>query len=176
MRANGTAGISGTAMTDPAASTSESQSADQASTSTTLWNFDSMPFSTQFLEDFPMWSVPGEVSLEAITFGATPVNVQDLQMLDPALFGNTPPLDGPSPSEFVLPPPVTNLGKMWFTKLQDAEEQPQYFKSSSVARTPGSDQEDITHVDDHYRERLCKAFLRPPPQEEPLPSSDFLVR
>jgi hypothetical protein len=171
------AGISGTGMADPAASNSEEgQSADPASTSTTLWNFDSMPFNTQLLEDFSMWSVPGGLSLETINFASPPVNVQDVQMLDPALSRNIPPLDGPSPSEFTLPPPVTNLGKMWFTKFQDAEEQPQYFKSSSVVRTPGSDQEDITHVDDQYRERLSKAFLRPLPQDEPLPSSDFLVR
>lgn len=115
--------------------------------------------------------------MDTVSLAVTAIEneVQDMLMQDPQLSSMAQNPD-PSPSEFTLPPPVVNLGRIWFTKARGAKEQPRYLLPSSIATTsPLPQQDDLTHVDDQYRQRLSKVFLRPVPQDDPLPSSDFLV-
>jgi hypothetical protein len=129
-----------------------------------FWN---MPFT----EDFSAWSMNGGLSLDAIDMPPTTI---DTQMLDrePTIHTYTPA--EPSPSEFDLPPPVLDLGKIWFTNLQSSEERLQHPPMVSPATTPAAHHNHATDVDDNYRLRLSKSLVSSPPQQDPLPSSDFL--
>ncbi|KFZ01298.1 hypothetical protein V500_00813 [Pseudogymnoascus sp. VKM F-4518 (FW-2643)] len=156
-------------MTDTAESAAhEVLPVDPLRTSTRAWDFSDM----QFTEDFPVWAIHGGFSVDTFNLAATALenDVQDMQMLDPELSNRAQNPDSKL-SEFTLPPPVVNLENIWFTKVQDVMEQPRYLLPFSTAPTDPVPQQD---VGDQYRQHLSKSLLHPAPQDDPLPSSDFL--
>jgi len=133
------------------------------------WNF----WNTLFVEDFSTWPMNSAFSMDALDMAPVSTDVHDMPMPDHGTPTNFP-IEEQSPSEFNLPPPIIDLVSIWFTKLPGSDEQLPNLPPSPAATTPNDQCIDAT-VDDQYRLRLRKVFLTPPPQDNRLPSSDFIV-
>lgn len=134
------------------------------------WDF----WNTPFVEDFSTWPMNGAFSMDAIDMALVGTNVQDMPTPDQELSTNFS-IEEKSLSEFNLPPPVLNLAAIWFTKLPNTDEQLPNSPPSPAATTPNDQRSEVTDVGDQYHLRLRKVLLTPPPQDNRLPSSDFMV-
>ncbi len=134
------------------------------------WDFWNAPF----VEDFSTWPMNGAFSMDAVDMVPGGTHMHDIPMQNHATLTNNFPIEEQSPSEFNLPKPVVNLASIWFTKLPGSDVQFHNSPPSPAATTPNDQRSDAT-VDDKYRLRLSKVFLTPPPQDNRLPSSDFMV-
>jgi len=128
------------------------------------------------VDGFPAWPLNDGFVLDATEMQPTATNGHNAQIHDHDFTENGVISGEPSPSEFDLPPPVLDLAKIWVTNLQSNDDPSLLSRKASPRMTPLPYTGDITDVDDHYRLRLSKVLLTPPPQQDPLPSSDFLVR
>jgi hypothetical protein len=74
-----------------------------------------------------------------------------------------------------MEPSSPDLEKMWFTRLSSPEEDSTRFTPLSPAQSPTASVSDVADISDQYRLRLSKEIFSPLPQDDPLPSSDFLA-
>jgi hypothetical protein len=111
----------------------------------------------------------GGYSMQA---GSEPMLLQNTQPLQLSRNSNASRATQPGSD---MGPSSTDLEKMWFTRLSSPKEDSTRFTPFSPAQSPTASVSDVVDISDQYRLRLSKEIFSPLPQDDPLPSSDFLA-
>jgi hypothetical protein len=145
-----------------------------------------MEFHDIFGPEIGSWDFGNSSMMEMFQIGTTGdgYSMQTGQFAsEPMLLQNTQPLQVPRNSNASraaqsgsnMEPSSLDLQKMWFTRLSSPEEDSSRFTPLSPAQSPTASVSDVADISDQYRLRLSKEIFSPLPQDDPLPSSDFLA-
>jgi hypothetical protein len=143
-----------------------------------------MEFHDIFGPEIGSWDFGNSSMMEMFQIGPGGYSMQAGQIAsEPMLLQNTQPLQLPRNSNASratqsgsdMEPSSPDLEKMWFTRLSSPEEDSTRFTPLSPAQSPTASVSDVADISDQYRLRLSKEIFSPLPQDDPLPSSDFLA-
>jgi hypothetical protein len=107
------------------------------------WDF----WNTQFVEDFSTWPIYANYSMDADDVVPIGVTTNDMATMSGQTPGHFRGPEEHDPSGSSLPPPVTELSEIWFTKLRSNDEQ----LLSPSTTIPIGPQLDATEIDEQYR-------------------------
>jgi len=133
-----------------------------------LWDFGN----SSMMEMFQIGTTGGGYSMQAGHIASEPMSLQNMQ---PSQVPRNSNASRPTQSGSNMEPSSPDLQKMWFTRLSSPEEASTRFTPLSPAQSPTATVSDVADISDQYRLRLSREIFSPLPQDEPLPSSEFLV-
>jgi hypothetical protein len=133
-----------------------------------LWDFGN----SSMMEIFQIGTTGGDYSMQTGHIALEPMSVRNTQ---PSQVSRNSNALRATQSGSNTEPSSPDLQKMWFTRLSSPEKDSTRFTPLSPAQSPTATVSDVADISDQYRLRLSKEIFSPLPQDEPLPSSDFLA-
>lgn len=139
-----------------------------------IWDFSNV----ELMDDCLLWEQNSGFQTDVFRAAEIMESRRDVQLQSPGCSGDFQLSDGNNRSTKTELPPVLDLGNMWFTKIhrkgESLYDSPFTPASTSTYQSNLSPRVPEVVVED-CRLGLSKALIPPSPQDDLLPSSEFLV-